>query len=156
MEMWMFRFMIKFCLVWWVKPFDGRHSQIMGSKPFIVGNVPTLGLCCTLSVLMKVAECPDTKFIECISCDICSPLWTKHFQNTQYASEFESGWKYVSPDLFCSYTRNYTLSTRASKALIWINLTLSEYFFSFPGGRPPIKSWISCMHKHEIICFTMG
>ncbi len=40
--------------------------------------------------------------------------------------------------------------------LIWINLTLSKYFFSFPGGRPPIKSWISCMHKHEIICFTMG
>ncbi len=28
----------------------------MGSKPFIVGNALTLGLCCTLSVLMKVAD----------------------------------------------------------------------------------------------------
>jgi hypothetical protein len=100
MVMWMFWFMIKFCLVWWVKPFGGGHSQIVGSKPFIVGNALTLGLCCALSVLMKVAVCPDTKFIEFISCNICSPFWTKHFQNTQYASEFASGWKYVSPDIF--------------------------------------------------------
>ncbi len=50
-----------------VKPFVGGHSQILGSKPFIVGNALTLGLCCTLSVLMKVAVCPNTKFIECIS-----------------------------------------------------------------------------------------